>query len=154
MSEPETRTAQTVHGPVEYEVVQCDSCEQWCRKEDAERFYIADVDADVEEKGIPLAVFRNVFTHGWACPICREGGPIGFPGSGEDNDSGSKRHVTDEDVKLGWGLALIAPFIVPIHVALYLHPTEEHEPKWDLQGSGMIGMLLWVVIAQLLVLML
>lgn len=133
MTEPETRTAQTVHGEIEYEVVQCDNCEQWCRKGDSMRFYISN--------GKLKPDHGTIVSKGWACPICRDDGPIGFPGDGggSGNDTGDVRWFGPTDafavllsippgvtgVLLGWGhpatWGVIFTMLILVVVVTYFH---------------------------------
>jgi hypothetical protein len=60
MTDTETRQAATVHGEVEYEVVECDSCGTEILADEANDFTIGD-------------------RVGVACDLCVEKGPSGFP---------------------------------------------------------------------------
>jgi hypothetical protein len=75
-----TKTAQTVHGDVQYPVVECSSCGQEVRKEDAKRFVIGDVKRISEYRSMTDEWrFCNGYTAGWACEFCRDDGPIRYP---------------------------------------------------------------------------
>jgi len=62
VTDTETRQAATVHGEVEYEVVECDSCGAEIPADEANDFTIGD-------------------REGVACDLCVEEGPSGFPTS-------------------------------------------------------------------------
>lgn len=75
-----TEEAQTIHGSIEYEVVECDSCGQTTRKENAKRFIIGDIE---KTTGILYSSGGYRVTgktaDGWACETCYNEGPIRFP---------------------------------------------------------------------------
>lgn len=66
-----TKTAQTVHGEVQYETVECSSCGEEVAKDEAFEFEMRkDVDGIYRSK---------VNRKGWACEYCANEGPINFP---------------------------------------------------------------------------
>ncbi len=92
----ESRTATTVHGEVEYDVVECDSCGDEVVVDEALDFKIGD-------------------REGKACAYCYEEGPISFPdpsilpvfkGFGEDHQGGG----FGEFLVLGWALIPMCMF--------------------------------------------
>jgi len=87
MSKTQTQTATTVHGEVEYEVVNCDSCGNEVAKNDAKTILIGNYHG------------KKNWTHedyvewyladadkGWICPYCHgEGGIIETPNTAKIN---------------------------------------------------------------------
>lgn len=87
MSKEKTLETQTAHGTVEYEVVECDSCESEVSKNEAKPFFIGSV------KSISQWGYRNKLevefdmddvVRGWACPYCYDDEPIDYPRSVPD----------------------------------------------------------------------
>jgi hypothetical protein len=75
----EVETATTAHGEVEYEVVECSSCGQKIREEDAVRFVVGELnDKKSYTHGERYNFNPQTVNEGWACDICRED-PAGFP---------------------------------------------------------------------------
>lgn len=70
------KTAVTVHGPVEYETVTCDSCGEETMKNEAERFVIGGFDCT--KYGDHRFDVDNS-TLGWICPYCVTEEPASFP---------------------------------------------------------------------------
>lgn len=88
-----TVEAETMHGTVEYEVVECASCGQRERKGDAWRFSMG--------KG-------HEKRYGWACTLCaEEEEPAGYPMAKSSGVSGSKWFVI---------LAALAPAVSIVYV--------------------------------------
>lgn len=79
----ETKTAQTVYGDVEYETVECDSCNNEVMKEEAFRFLLFGEETlrhKVDKYDRLIYTFEeDSLTKGWACKHCHENGPISFP---------------------------------------------------------------------------
>lgn len=79
----ETKTAQTVYGDVEYETVECDSCNNEVMKEEAFRFLLFGEETlrqKIDKYDRTEYKFENdTLIEGWACEHCHENGPISFP---------------------------------------------------------------------------
>jgi hypothetical protein len=81
-TETATRTAPTVHGDIEYEVVECGSCNQKVAKEDAQRFVVGNLESRQTLQHIDKDKFEfdaRTVTTGWACEFCHENEVAGFP---------------------------------------------------------------------------
>ena len=77
-----TETVPTLHGDVEYEVVECSSCGNVVAKEDAKRFVIGDILTIRHYASIGKReyVFRTSdYQEGWACEYCRNDSIVDFP---------------------------------------------------------------------------
>lgn len=73
MSETKTRTSTTALGEVQYETVECNSCEQEVMKKEASRFYAGTVRKEKawRHRGVKEVEFDNRSYHsGWLCPYC------------------------------------------------------------------------------------
>jgi len=79
MSKSKTKTATTTHGTVEYETVECDSCENEVAKADAERFIIVHEMRGTRDWGDHTKYNVNDGTTGWICPYCSDNGPMSTP---------------------------------------------------------------------------
>lgn len=74
------RKATTVHGEVEYEVVECSSCGNEVAKEDAKRFVIGDQTKKTDWGGLSTTEYHfNNEQEGWACEYCRNDQLVDFP---------------------------------------------------------------------------
>ena len=65
----ETETVDTLYGTVEIETVDCDSCGTTIAREEAYPFRI----------GEETATAAGCVREGYACPVCGDEGPAGFP---------------------------------------------------------------------------
>lgn len=72
------QTTPTVHGDVEYETVECDSCGNELAKESADRLIVGDVDRIRTSDYRPDEIRFNSYTLGWVCPYCNSD-PASFP---------------------------------------------------------------------------
>lgn len=78
-----TEKAITVYGEVDYETVECSSCETEVLKEEAQRFVVGDVrrHKSLDNRGIETYAFKKgTVRDGWACEFCVDD-PAGFPGA-------------------------------------------------------------------------
>lgn len=78
----ETIEAETVHGSVQYEVTECDSCNREVSLNDAKTFVIGDLNDSASSRyhGSEYEFERGSVTEGHVCPACTDD-PAGFPGS-------------------------------------------------------------------------
>ena len=79
-----TTTAATVHGEVEYETVDCSSCQTEVRKDNAFGFVIYDTDCAKRDFHDGLhhhewKIHDRGYATGYACEYCYENGPIEYP---------------------------------------------------------------------------
>lgn len=84
MTKTKTVEEQTIHGSIEYSVVECDSCGQDVMEDEANEFVIGD-------------------REGYACDVCKDEGPVGFP----------EKKIHDNPVMmlvvaLGWPVCMLA----------------------------------------------
>lgn len=74
-TETQTATTPTVHGKVEYPVVECTSCGQETMKENAHRFVVGELDEQNIYDSLEEAKYKfdaTTVREGWACPYCRD----------------------------------------------------------------------------------
>jgi predicted metal-binding protein len=82
----QVRTVGTIHGPIDYDVVVCDSCRQTMNREAADRFFIGTVQERNEYRSLGHTRIEfdcDTLAEGWVCSYCRDsdGGPAGYPPS-------------------------------------------------------------------------
>lgn len=78
------RTAETIHGLIEYETVVCDSCRQTMNREAADRFFIGTIQERNEYRSLGHTTIEfdyDTLAEGWICSYCRDSddGPAGYP---------------------------------------------------------------------------
>ena len=117
MTNTETRQAATVHGEVEYEVVECDSCGAEILADEANDFTIGD-------------------REGVACDLCVGEGPSDFPHPEEIPV------IAAPFVVLAWPLMMPAAF----HMIIHSHSPNERDFGL-LVLSFAAGAVLWTCIA-------
>lgn len=99
-----TRTATTAHGDVDYETVDCTSCENEVAKTDAQRFITGDV---VEyhhwshKNTKQYELDSQTVSTGWVCEYCRED-PAQYPSKG--------RFTFNVSTEAAWALAFALIF--------------------------------------------
>jgi len=74
--------AVTAHGEVEYETVECDSCESEVMKSEAKRIVVGDLKDTVHwsHKSTKEFHFDNsTYATGWVCQYCSDGPLVGVP---------------------------------------------------------------------------
>lgn len=79
MSQKET--APTVHGDVDYATVECASCGRTVAKQNAQRFYIGDVNKKFHwshDNTLEVEFYDKSVESGWACDYCKQD-PIEYP---------------------------------------------------------------------------
>lgn len=85
MTKTKTVQEETIHGSIEYEVIECDSCGQDVVEEQAKPFFILTGDSVTAwVDGEPITEKEEdekfvIEACGAACPHCTETGPVGFP---------------------------------------------------------------------------
>lgn len=103
MTQTKTVQEETIHGSIEYEVVECASCESEIAKEDAYEFKMVD-----DDRG---GIFHShVERKGYACEYCAHEGPISYPAITLDNYLTAAFKVLLGDNRLGG----IDPFKVAV----------------------------------------
>jgi hypothetical protein len=126
-SETATQVAETPHGAIEYETVECTSCGNECLPEEAKDFVTGDGlrNTSVGARNRKALVFYldDDPVQGIACPHCHDEGPMSFPerarewalhGFGEDHTGASF-----------WFAFALGPVLVPLIALLFL--TEDND---------------------------
>lgn len=77
----DVETIQTPYGEVEFQTVECDSCGESIRKENAQRFLIGDIHRTRTKFNRRVVHFKKDCNPvvGWCCEYCRDAGPIDYP---------------------------------------------------------------------------
>ena len=112
MSKTQKQKAETVHGEVEYDVVECSSCGSEIMEKDAHRFVVAKdpTRTDWSERGYIEYRFHDHkdYAEGYACEFCREG-PAAYP----------DRHRVDEFEK--FALYVVGTFVATTAAFWLIH---------------------------------
>jgi hypothetical protein len=121
-----TETVETVYGPVDVELVVCDSCEQKIRKQDAHDFQI-------RRSG-------HVTRSGHACSACVDEGPISFP------DRTWKLNAPHRGVdEINFGILLW-----PLTALVFITSEDAHE--WHRGYSlASVGAYIWIGVMGLII---
>ena len=82
MSTTKQRQAETAFGSVDYETVECSSCDTEVSKESAHRFVTGELQEHKSWSTLGHEDYEfksGTVRTGWACEYCRDEGPIAFP---------------------------------------------------------------------------
>lgn len=97
MSKSDTHTVETRFGPTEIETVECASCETKVAKDSA----------------VPFQMGDPIGTTGYACEVCADTGPAGFPEQVVEWAL-PRENPKDSDAP-GFGvMVVLAPFLLPL----------------------------------------
>jgi len=114
-----TKTAETVHGSIEYQTIECDSCGNETVVDDAKDFQIGD-------------------REGKACEHCYQNGPISFP---EKVKNKARDRITQGDGDMTFG---VLAFPLTAFIFIIMANRQDWQRGYALASLGAI---LWFALA-------